>query len=140
MKILLAINVDRPELANDRAVRWASRTGFEVRIFGAKDIYNKLVNMVNDVNYNFYVNLRHDQIITKMSAMEYALEHDFDLLFTVPQGLWSWRKGRQFKPDEVFYAREAAGKARLEFGVKHRMNIKRWANGAVMERVHKDGI
>lgn len=135
MKILLAINVDNPEVANDRSVRWAARTGFDLRIFGKKEEYSKLVNMVNDTNYHFYVHIKHEQIITKIDIETYAYEHEIDLLVIIPQDLWAWRKGTQFKNNETFVCREALGKARLEFGQKPGMKIKRFSNGVVMKRL-----
>lgn len=135
MKILLAIKIDHPEIANDKAIRWAPRTGFELRIFGENDMYSKLVNLVNDVNYNWYVHIKHDQIVTKQDVKAYAYEQSIDLLVTIPQSLKAWRKGTMLHDKETFYCREALGKARLEFGNKPRMRIKRFANGVTMERL-----
>lgn len=135
MKILLAIQSKNPEAIIDNALRWAGRTGFELRIFAPKDAYHKYVAAVADANYHWYLAVKYSQIITKQDARDYAEMYGFDLLLLVPEDTKTWRYGHFMKDDEIMLCAEAVGKARAEFGQKPRMRIKRWANGCTMERV-----
>lgn len=135
MKILLAIRSTNPELIADNALRWAARTGFELRIFAPRDDYHKYVNAVNDANYHWYLAVKHEQIITKYEPHEYAEMYGFDLILYVPEAVKTWRRGHFMKDDEIMLCAEAVGKARAEFGRKPRMRVKKWANGCIMVRV-----
>lgn len=135
MKILLAINSTDPVLVVDRALRWCARTGYELRLFIPKGEYTKYVETVNEVNYHYYVAVTYGQIVSKMTAREYAEQYGFDLILTVPEDLWSWRKGRQFKPEEIYQCAIAVGKARKQFSEHPKKRIHRFVNGSVMERV-----
>lgn len=135
MKILLAIDSKKPKLVGDRALRWASRTGYEMRLFAPRNKRQRYLQVIDDANYDYYLDIKKNQLITKMDPMQYAKAHDFDLVLLVPEGLWSWRKGEQFKPMEVVHCAQVIGRARIEFGAHPRKRIKHFANGSIMQRV-----
>lgn len=135
MKILIVINSIKPKLVGDRALRWCGRLGKDLIIVVPRNKRRKYIETIDDANYHYYLALTYDIVITRSDAKSYAIQHDYDLLVTVPEELWSWRKGRQFKENEIAIAYEALAKARSEFGSKPRKRIKRWVNGVTMERL-----
>lgn len=135
MKILLAINATDYKHLGDRALRWCGRLGYQLRVFVPKNKRSKFMQCIDDVNYHYYLNLQYDILVGRTTAMEYAKQHDFDLLLTVPEDLTEWRKGTAFKDTELIPPVKTIGAARIEFGKKPGMKIKRFSNGAVMERV-----
>lgn len=136
MKILMAIESKDPKRLGDHALRWCGRTGFELRVFIPKKRRRaKYEEAILDANYNWYMAIPTDIIVTRTSPKEYAQQHGFDLLLTIPEELFAWRKGTQFKDSEIWWVRKAVGAARLEFGAKPKMRIKRFANGCIMERL-----
>lgn len=136
MKILVAIEATNPKIIVDKSLRWCGRVGFEMRVFfkNAKQ-RPKYEEAIADANYHYYLALEPRQLIARTDAMKYARAYDFDLVITIPQELSAWRKGTQFKANEIKYAYETIAKARGEFSRKPSMRIKRFANGAVMRRV-----
>ena len=134
MKLLLAIEATKPKEL-EKALRWCGRLGYELRVFAAKGKRKRFLDIFEDCNYHWYLALTHDQLITRTDSQTYAKQHDFDLMVTVPQGLEQWRKRSFLKPDELKHPVKAIGEARIEFGKKPRMRVKRFANGSVMRRV-----
>lgn len=137
MKILLAVNATSPTKPIDNALRWAGRLGLDLKLFVPKGKRTKFFNTIDEVNYHYYQGLTYDCIVNRTDAENYARQHEYDLLLQVPEDLHSWRKGMQFNDAEIFLARTAIGKARLEFAEKPRKRIKKWFNGVTMERVEK---
>lgn len=136
MRILIAINATKPKTFGDSSLRWCGRLGYEVRIFAPKNKRKKYLYAVDDVNYHYYLALDpNETVVTRTTAKEYAYQHGFNLLVTVPEDLLAWRKKGQFKPDEVKRPYEAIATARGLFSRKPKKRIHRWANGVIMERV-----
>lgn len=109
--------------------------GFDLKVFVGRGKKSQFSDVINEVNYQYYLNLKKDTIISRYTAEEYARQCKYDLLLTIPEDLESWRLSRRFKDDEINIAYTAISKARGEFSRKPRKRIKRWANGAIMTRV-----
>jgi hypothetical protein len=135
MKILVGIKSKKPNVVQDAALRWVARGGYNLKLFIPSSKYRRYQMVVDDANYHWYLDLKHDVIESILEPEEYAIEHNYDLLLTIPEDLKSWRKGGMLKEKEIFHFVKAVGKARLEFGRNHGMRIKKWSNGAVMRRV-----
>ncbi len=136
MKILVAINATDWKTLDDRALRWCGRMGFDLRVFAAKNKRKRFLLAVENANYHYYLALKpNDTIITRMECRDYAQMFGYDLLVTVPEELTAWRKGSEFKIDEVKRAYETLASARGDLSRNPRKKIKRWANGVVMERI-----
>lgn len=134
MKLLLAIEATKPKEL-EKALRWCGRLGYDLRVFVAKGKRKKFLDIFDDCNYHWYLDIRHDQLISRTDAHTYARQHSYDLMLTVPENLEQWRKRSFLKPDELKHPVVAIGTARIEFGKKPRMQVKRFANGAIMRRV-----
>lgn len=135
MRILVAITTSDTKLVGDRALRWCARLGMDVCLFVPKGKRRKFKEVIDDMNYHYYVDFTYDRLITRMDVEKYAWANEYELLVTVPHDLWSWRKNKQFKVDEIAHPYNALGKARVEFGNHPRKKIKRWNNGVTMERI-----
>lgn len=135
MKLLVAITTTRPKLTGDKSLRWAGRLGYDLILVGTKGKRKKLLETVADANYHYYLALPDSTVVTRTSALSYAIEHDYDLLLELPDDLDSWRKGMAFKVAEIKIAYETISTARGQFSKKPGMKIKRFTNGAVMRRL-----
>lgn len=135
MKILVAVTPGTWRNADDRALRWVGRAGYELKIFVPRNKLNKYRGVIDNLNYHWYLALTYKDLESHLAPEEYALENSFDLLLTIPDELLSWRKRQRFKDWEIKTYVEAVGKARLEFSRKPRKRIHRWANGATMRRI-----
>jgi hypothetical protein len=134
-KLLIAVECQRPKDTADNTMRWVSRGGFPYYFFVPKGKRKKFLDQLEDNNYHYYLAMGPDRIVTRTSAAEYAKQHDYDLMLTIPSDLHSWRKGTAFKPKEIYHFAKAIHNARGQF-VKHPgKQIIRFENGAVMERV-----
>lgn len=138
MKILVAIECSNDKTLQDNALRWAARGGFALKVFPPRHNFNarKWRRIIKDVNYHWYLPLTEDIIESRLTPRKYAEVNGYDLLLSIPEDLETWRKGRRFKDDEVNVFAIAIGKARVEFGEKPHKLIKRWPNGAVMQRIY----
>lgn len=135
MKILLAINSTRPKTLGNNTLRWAGQLGYDLAVFGPRNKRKKFLEALADVNYHWYLALEESCIVTKFNPNLYAIANGYDLIVYIPDDLLAWRKGSQFKPKEISQAFSVIGNARGEFSRNPRKRIKRFANGAVMERV-----
>lgn len=136
MKILVAINSVNHKTVGDKALRWCGRLGLDVKLFVPKNKRKKFLETVDDANYHYYLALDKDEtVVSRTDAETYAKQHDIDLLLTIPESLSAWRKGTEFKDHEIKLAYEAITSARGQFSRKEGMNIKQFANGAIMKRV-----
>ena len=138
MKILVAIEgqgLDH-KVMGDSTLRWASRAGYDLRIFIKNRQMRKYLEVLADANYHWYLGIDHTQIITNHKPMPWALEHGYDLLLRLPADLLNWRN-RATMERQVFLYAEAVGKARLKFAQKPGKRVHRFANGAIMERVRE---
>lgn len=137
MKILLAITSTNHDIVGDNALRWCGRLGFDIRLFIPKGKRFKYEDVLLDTNYHWYLDLPPIMLVTRTDAENYAKQHEYDLLLTVPEDLPSWRKDLFLHPEEIAYCHKSIGNARLEFAQKPKKRIKRWANGCIMKRVEK---
>lgn len=137
MKLLVAIESTDYKNLPDRSLRWCGRSGFDVRVFVPKNKRRRFRDVVNEVNYQWYLALPQDTIVSRYTPVEYAKRNHVDLMLTVPENLISWKKGKEYSEEEIVLMREAVGKARLEFGQKPRKQIKRFRNGCTIRRVDR---
>lgn len=146
MKILAAIEADGSMEKLDMTLRWASRSGYVVKVFindnritedaTRRELSAAYANALADANYHWYLALDPEADLVVGDPMEYARDNGFDLLLRIPEGLELWRRRRHFD-GQVFFLCDSAGRARLEFSKKPGMRVKHWRNGAMMERVRK---
>lgn len=136
MKLLIAIDsTDYKHLA-DRTLRWASRSGSELRVFAPKNKRKKFLGAFELSNYHWYNDVRPEQLITRQTKEDYAKEHGFDLVLTIPEYLMSWRKGaKKFETEEIIYFTKVVENARRKFEQNERKRIIRFKNGSTMVRV-----
>lgn len=141
MKLLAAIKCGDNIEKLDMTLRWASRSGYDLKLFVPKDKLAEYANAIADANYHWY--LAADPEATMVEAagetdtpMTYAQVMGYDLLLRIPEGLELWRKDRTFE-GQVFFLCDSAGRARLEFSKNPRKRVEHWRNGATMERVRK---
>lgn len=134
MKVLVAIDSRSPKHFGDNALRWASRAGFNLRVFIPHRKQLKFAAALADANYNWYLGLD-ESVFVFGNPREYAKEHGYELLVIIPDFLKSWHKRGFMKPTEVIDFHAAIGQARLEFSEKPRKKIRRWPNGVIMQRI-----
>lgn len=135
MRILLAIESTKPKVVGDAALRWAGALGYDVAVFAPRHKRKKYLEMIADVNYNWYLALEPNIIVTKETPQMYAALNGYDLIVMIPEEMESWRKGARFHKNEVNHAYAPIGNARGEFSRHPKKRIHRFHNGVVMERV-----
>lgn len=135
MKILLAIPSNKPRKAEDGAIRWVPRLGYDYAMFIPRNKRAKYIELIDDTNYHWYLDIQPDHLISRENPVEYAKAKGYDLLVTVPEDLMAWRKGTAFKDKDLIYGFPAIGNARGWFNEHPKARIKRWPNGVTMERL-----
>lgn len=136
MKLLVAIEAKGNPHKLDMTLRWASRSGYDLKVFVPQSGHKVYADAIADANYNWYLAVDPEQALVAADPMTYAQVMGYDLLLRIPEGLELWRKGRHFD-GQVFFLCDGAGRARLEFSKKPGKRVKHWRNGATMERVRK---
>ena len=136
MKILIAIeSSENPKKLSNSTLRWASRAGFDLRIFIPDD--NQLEDYkkaVADANHNWYINVPETAIIVKTTPKQYAKENGYDLLVLLPDDLRKWKRLHSHDRNVLEFATDI-GIARLRFSKKPNKKIEVFSNGALMRRV-----
>lgn len=135
MKILVAVEATDHKAIVDAALRWAGRAGYDFRVFVPPYRIHLFRRAIDDANYHYYTGLEPDILVKDSFPEDYAARYEYDLLLKIPEHLLSWRKGAQFQPAEMAHYTRAVGAARLWFGRYPGRGIKRFANGATMQRV-----
>lgn len=140
MKILVAIpSSENPDLLANTTLRWAARAGFNLRIFiPDEEQRESYVKSIDDANYDYFLDIPEEAIVSIITPLDYAQEHNFDLLVTLPDSLYDWDKENTLGTDKtvIDYA-EAIGAARVLFGQQPELKEHEFGNGAIMTRVKK---
>lgn len=118
MKILVAIESDKnAEQLAHTTLRWAARAGFDLRIFVPDNRQSKKYKKyLDEYNYYYWGNIDEERsIVTKQKPMDYAREHGYDLLVTLPDNLLDYYTEEDDDKTFMEYTEDVA-KARVEFG------------------------
>lgn len=135
MRLLVIHETDNWRQLSDTILRWCGRTGYELRVFAPRNKRRKFLEEVWDANYNYYLALPDEIIVTKQGPDEYARANGFELILEIPAGLKEWRKRSAFRDKEIKWAYEAIAKARVPFEKNPRVTRKTFSNGAILRRV-----
>ena len=132
MKLLVATTAKTTQSAT-MPLAWAGRAGYAVRLFVPKGKASRYYKVIEDINHDEYLDLKYDMVVDRTDPKNYAEQHGFDLLVTIPNGLKAWKLKAPDYGVGLFVI--AISKARLEFNQNPNKRIKRWANGSVMQRI-----
>jgi len=137
MKLLVAIPSSNPKKLAKRTLKWASRAGFDMRIFADPKISKtKYRNAIDDANYQHFLAVKHSDIITDKDVLTYAQDNGYDLLALIPPDLASWNKTiNSGKMVIEFHA--DLGAARKQISEDVTLNEVRFDNGARLVRIVK---
>lgn len=131
MKILSVIVTDNPKLLK-KTVSWCSRAGFDLKIFVSS---NKQMaafeNAIDQANYDDYLDIKYDMLVVGDKPKSYARENGYDLLLTIPEGLYAWKRGVSKDRMIIDYAVDV-GKARVSFSEDPKKKTHRFKNNAIM--------
>lgn len=134
MRILVAIPNEKPSCLTKGTLAWAARAGFELRIFGSLENFVDYVKVINDINYEEYLDIRIVALVTKYDPIEYARRFHYDLVVILPDNLKRWNKTRDRDRMIIEYAADI-GRVRAEFTKDNSKDIHEFDNGAVVKRV-----
>ena len=93
MKVLVAVPVDKPTHLSKGCLTWASRAGFQVRMFSpelSKRRLSRFHAAIDHVNYEEYLDVKYSMLLPGNSALKYAQEGKYDILVILPPSLKAW--------------------------------------------------
>lgn len=137
MKLLIAIEPDRPADITKGAAVWASRSGFNLRIFVYEpEKLSKYQKAIDSANYNDYLSLQYKMLVTDSLPLIYAQENDYDILALIPATLKNWEKNVNRNLSVIrFHA--ALSDARKQMSENVQVNEITFENGVRVIRVVK---
>jgi hypothetical protein len=137
MKLLVAIPSSNPKKLARRTLKWASRAGFEMRIFTDPKISKtKYRNAIDDANYKHRLAVKHSDIVAGKDVLTYAQENDYDLLALVPPDMASWNKTIDSGKMVIEFHADL-GAARKKISEDNTLHEVKFDNGARLVRVVK---
>lgn len=139
MRILVAIESDnRSKTLGKKTLSWAARAGFDLRIFIPADETNKQLleycKMIEDVNYNEYLDLSIGQIVIDKEPLEYAAKFNFDAVLLIPDDLTTWKQRKDRDRMVLDYATDI-GIARKRMQDEPELQQIDFDNGARLRRI-----
>lgn len=137
MKILVSIeSTGKPEECAHTTFRWAARAGFDIRMFVPAAEVEAYQDGVDDANYHYYLVGRDEAqiVVGDTDPMEYAKEHGYGLLLSLPDNLLDYKTVEDDDKSMVEFATDA-GIARSTMGKDLTVNEIELENGCKMLRV-----
>jgi hypothetical protein len=135
MKLLVAIPSNRPKVLAQKTLLWAPRAGFDLRIFADPTVSKKKYhNAVEEVNYQQYLTVRHNQVIYDSNPLEYAQKHGYDLLAIIPPNLRRWNNTKDSNLMVIEFQTDLAD-ARKQIGADPSLHDVDFGNGSRVIRV-----
>lgn len=139
MRILVAIESDnKSKTLGKKTLSWAPRAGFDLRIFIPADETNKQLleycKMIEDVNYNEYLDLSIGQIVIDKEPLEYAAKFNFDAVLLIPDDLTTWKRNKDRDRMILDYATDI-GIARKRMQDEPELQQIDFDNGARLRRI-----
>lgn len=136
MKILVAIKSNNnAEMLSRSTLRWASRAGFNMRIFiPNREQLTAYQNAIDSANHEYYLDLNYAMIVVGESPRVFAIRQGYDLLLVLPDSLAEWVEGDGLDGTVLHYATDV-GKARQRYNRGSIKQIKDFGNGAKMVKL-----
>lgn len=136
MKILVAVqSSENPKTLGRTTLRWAARSGFNMRIFIPDD--NQLGpyrEALLEANHNWYLDVPPVVLVVGTSPLKFAADEGYDLVVLLPDNLNKWQPKHSHDRNVIDFAADV-GAARAEFAKQPDKKVWRFENGAVMRRV-----
>lgn len=137
MKLLVAIPSSNPKKLAKRTLKWASRAGFDLRIFTDPKISkSKYRKAIDDANYQHYLAVKHSDIVADKDVLTYAQDNDYDLLALIPPDMASWNKTVDSSKMIIEFHADL-GAARKKISEDSKLHEVKFENGARLVRVVK---
>jgi hypothetical protein len=135
MKLLVAIPSSKPKELSKKTLLWAPRAGFDLRIFTDPSVKKKKYReAVDEANYQQFLAVRFNQIVTDTDPLTFAQKHGYDLLAILPPNLYRWNETRDTDRMVIEFQTDLA-QARKEIGSNHMIHQISFENGARIVRV-----
>lgn len=112
-----------------RTMRWVCRTGFDVKVFVEPQEIETYREAARDANHNNWTNINDQNFVdigkdngglshAKKFIKEYAISHNYDLVFRLDDDVLRFSGRGKNKPDDLMLIEFAAmvGKCRVTFG------------------------
>jgi hypothetical protein len=137
MKVLVAIPSSRPKQLSQKTLLWAPRAGFELRIFADSNVKKKKYQAaVEEVNYQQFLSVRHNQIVTGSDPLSYAQNEGYDILVILPANLRRWNDTKDSNLMVIEFQKDLA-EVRNRMSKDPKFHVKQFDNGARVIRVVK---